>query len=178
MGASYDRSHSNFMSETDKLDPPNRCDACNSENISFITNTEAGHKAYRKWPWIYFCNDCKASVGCHPDTVTPLGFMAGIETRRLRSELHRILDPYWQTGQWTRVEIYQWLASVLDLDEAYCHIATLSVAQLELAIKACRESTIEVTDEQYYDRDDKQDRKNRESKRRRKTAFQSFKRVW
>jgi hypothetical protein len=110
--------------------PPTRCDDCKSLNIKY----EADIDSNRLWPYVWRCLDCKAKVGCHPGTDHPLGYMANPYVRRLRAELHDLIDPIWEYKLATRSEIYNWLARELGL-EGVAHISQLPIHQLKLAIK-------------------------------------------
>lgn len=54
--------------------------------------------------------ECKGTVGAHPDG-SPLGFPADNETKRLRHELHEILNRFWNYNvPEQRQEMYAFLA--------------------------------------------------------------------
>jgi hypothetical protein len=108
---------------------PRNCDNCCSININLVTN-----KHFTK---IYICNDCGASTGCHPNTETPLGKMADLETRKLRVKAHNAFDPLWKAGYMTRTKAYMWLAKELQISFFECLMAWLNKQQLQLAIETC-----------------------------------------
>jgi len=116
-----------------KLEPPKRCDCCNSFDVVLIAATK------NKWPWVYLCNDCKASVGCHPDTYTPLGRMAGLNTRLMRRDAHRYFDELWKSGLMSRDLAYRWLAEQLQIPFENCHISWLTDKQLKTTIRISEE---------------------------------------
>jgi hypothetical protein len=72
----------------------------------------------------YLC-ECGAYCGCHPNTIVPLGFPCGAETRRARSAAHAAFDPLWKRGSMARRDAYQWLASLLGIDPEDCHIGMM-----------------------------------------------------
>lgn len=119
---------------TNALPVPSFCDNCCSVNIKLIENKEIYGKNYGKWPFIYYCFDCKSSVGCHPSTHIPLGRMADKETKQLRAELHLQFDKLWKMQFFTRDKAYCWLARELNIDNNECHISWLNKIQLELGI--------------------------------------------
>ena len=46
---------------------------------------------------IWICDGCGAYVGCHPNTIVPLGTPAGPELRVARMRLHNeMIDPLWK----------------------------------------------------------------------------------
>ena len=121
------------------LSPPICCDTCASPNIKFVKNDAVYGKIYGKWPFMYHCTDCGASVGCHPNTNIPLGRMGDGETRRLRHKCHHYFDQLWRDGFMSRTYAYKWLAHTLSIAEDDCHISWLSKEQLEAAITAVQD---------------------------------------
>ena len=110
----------------DALPTPEQCDTCCSVNIELTTNDKIYGRTYGNWPHIYYCNDCRAAVGCHPGTFIPLGRMADRTTRQLRTKAHNEFDRLWQTGLMSRAKAYNWLANQLGIDPSDCHISWLS----------------------------------------------------
>ena len=61
------------------------------------------------------CLHCSNFVGCHHKTAqstAPLGCIPTPEIRKLRKEIHSVIDPLWKSKQYTRNEIYSELSSV------------------------------------------------------------------
>lgn len=55
------------------------------------------------------CDTCGNSVGCHHKTknrTNPLGHISTPELKKARIEIHKILDPIWQSGRMKRKELY------------------------------------------------------------------------
>ena len=115
----------------DALPTPTHCDNCCSVNIELTTNDKIYGRIYGDWPKIYYCNDCRAAVGCHPGTVIPLGRMADRATRQLRTKAHDEFDKLWRSGLMSRAKAYNWLAASLEIDPSQCHISWLSKDQLK-----------------------------------------------
>jgi hypothetical protein len=115
----------------DALPTPEQCDTCCSVNIELTTNDKIYRRTYGNWPHIYYCNDCRAAVGCHPGTFIPLGCMADRTTRQLRTKAHNEFDRLWQNGLMSRAKAYNWLANQLGIDPSDCHISWLSKDQLK-----------------------------------------------
>jgi hypothetical protein len=111
-----------------RLKIPNQCDNCNSLNIKLV-KTDYDNEAC-----IYYCKDCRASVGCHFGTNIPLGKMATKEIRILRKQAHEAFDVFWNTGLMSRSEAYLWLADKLEIEISECHISWLSKDRLIEAI--------------------------------------------
>lgn len=112
------------------LPPPEHCDVCGSVNVIQTQNDRIYGRTYNKWPEIYFCQDCKAAVGCHPDTLIPLGKMATPLTRKLRAKAHESFDRIWREKVMHRAEAYAWLAKKLGIPTLECHISWLNDEQL------------------------------------------------
>lgn len=115
----------------DALPIPEHCDNCCSINVEYADNSVIYGKNYGDWPKCYFCRDCRAAVGCHPQTNIPLGRMADKETRTLRSKAHYEFDRLWKDRLMTRSKAYNWLSIQLGIDESQCHISWLSKDQLK-----------------------------------------------
>lgn len=115
----------------DALPTPTHCDNCCSVNIELTTNDRIYGRIYGDWPKIYYCNDCRAAVGCHPGTEIPLGRMADRATRQLRTKAHDEFDKLWRSGLMSRAKAYNWLALTLGIDPSQCHISWLSKDQLK-----------------------------------------------
>lgn len=120
---------------TNALPAPKRCDSCGSANIERTTNDVIYGQAYGKWPHIYFCNECRAAVGCHVGTFIPLGKMADRQTRYLRKKAHCEFDRIWQDGLMSREDAYNWLAEQLQIEQNECHLSWISKDQLKKTIE-------------------------------------------
>lgn len=116
------------------LPEPDSCDMCDSSNIVLTTNAVIYGRDYGKWPKLWYCNDCKAAVGCHPNTNIPLGRMADKETRELRKKVHDVFDRIWKSGSMNRSQAYEWLAQGLKIPAPDCHISWLTKEQLSDAL--------------------------------------------
>lgn len=55
------------------------------------------------------CDACGNFVGCHHRTTTPTKPLGVIPTKAIKAErqrIHRLIDPLWQRGRWTRGSLY------------------------------------------------------------------------
>lgn len=98
--------------------------------------------AHRRDLWdkpFYLCAPCDAYVGCHPNSVNPLGRLANEELRKAKMLAHRAFDPIWREGSLNRRTAYCWLAKRLEIPEAECHIGMFDVAMCNRVIKICKE---------------------------------------
>lgn len=112
------------------------CSYCNKQLFPLKSS-------YGYW---YKCNDCNASVGCHPGTQKPLGTTAKPELRALRQEAHKWFDATWQmkmkqddcSQKEARSAGYKWLQEQMNLPAAECHIGKFNEAQCKQVIKLCK----------------------------------------
>lgn len=82
----------------------------------------------------YIC-PCGASVGCHKDTDRPLGNTADAATKRARNRAHAAFDPIWRNGWKKRSQAYAWLAKLLEIPKAQCHIGLFNVEQCDQVVQ-------------------------------------------
>lgn len=79
------------------------------------------------------CDVCKGFVGCHHKTSTPTVPLGNIPTdaiKKLRIEIHAILDPLWKSGVIKRSSLYAKMAKVLGIKEYHtANIKTLDEAK-------------------------------------------------
>lgn len=62
------------------------------------------------------CDTCGNFVGCHHKTdnpTRPLGCIPTPEIKNARKEIHKILDPIWETGKISRKQVYKQLSERL-----------------------------------------------------------------
>lgn len=96
-----------------------------------------GDKVYADWPdladrWFWRCVPCDAWVGTHSNSArrAPLGTLANRDLRALRRLVHAFFDPLWRDEVnaifETRTGAYEWLAAVLGIPLAECHIGMFS----------------------------------------------------
>lgn len=92
----------------------------------------------------YICAPCDAYVGCHPNTIHPLGRLADSELRAAKSAAHRAFDPKWQFGRMSRTQAYKWLAAQLNLTGAQCHIGMFDIETCQRVVALCSSDDFEV----------------------------------
>jgi len=96
--------------------------------------------------WWWLCSSCWGYVGCHKDTLKPLGTPADKETRRAREAAHAAFDPLWQKRQRlsglsrhvARGRGYKWLAAQLSIPPKECHIGHMNAATARRVVEICR----------------------------------------
>lgn len=87
------------------------CPYCGKQ-VPWISNEEVYGKRYGNSYMCYFCKDCDAYVGCHNNTPKPLGTMANKELREWRQKAHEHIDPLWQSGKFSRHQVYHYLRMI------------------------------------------------------------------
>lgn len=91
------------------------CPYCHKE-ARWVDNKEVYGKRYGKSYMCWYCSDCDAYVGCHNNTIYPLGVMANKELRLMRIKAHHAFDPLWKSGRLRRDEAYETIAHILGRD--------------------------------------------------------------
>ena len=87
----------------------------------------------------YLCESCDAYVGCHGNTVIPLGTLANEPLRRARNRAHTAFDPLWKLGEMRCGDAYGWLAEKLGISKKETHIALFTETQCLDVVNAVRE---------------------------------------
>jgi hypothetical protein len=129
----------------------------------------------------HVCDHCDARVGCHGDTMKPLGHAADKATRDARIQLHnRMLDPLWKKlpeddRKAGRVRTYRFLAWALGIERRDCHTGMFTIERCRDAWRALKEQT-PATIKQWNDarrqvaKEDGTDRKRRRRGKPRRKA--------
>lgn len=115
-------------------DKPAHCSSC---GCSFDLRLTKGKEIYPKRldlrnKFYWKCDRCGAYVGCHPGTRRALGTPADAKLRKLRAQVHAVLDPFWKSKKMSRSEAYRSLALVFGF--RLVHIGEMDVEQCEKAI--------------------------------------------
>lgn len=73
----------------------------------------------------YLCENGhdRAYVGCHGNSLIPLGRLADAKLRADKSAAHAAFDPIWRHGDMKRGDAYKWLAGQLGIEQSECHIS-------------------------------------------------------
>jgi hypothetical protein len=117
--------------------------------VVLTTNSEVYGKQYGDGN-MYLCRYCGASVGCHPNTVIPLGRMADDELKKLKKLAHSYFDPIWQNKKRQRRECYQVLARKMGISVDDCHFGWFDAWQLYKALDILRKGLFPKVEEQPY----------------------------
>lgn len=104
---------------------------------------------------IWVCDKCNGRVGCHPDSVRPLGKPATAETRDARSRLHDLrLDPIWKRApeadrKACRKMAYAVLAHRMGRKKGEVHVGEFSIEECRIAWRALAGLTADNIREAY-----------------------------
>lgn len=117
---------------------PTICRYCGSP-VVYTSNAEIYGREYGEGK-CYLCRNCRAFVGVHPGTDTPLGTLANEELRRYRKAAHYWFDQIWKQPLriTTRYKTYGWLAEQLGLPREKTHIGMFEKEQCEEIIRLSR----------------------------------------
>lgn len=77
------------------------------------------------------CERCRCFVGCHHkshDPTRPLGVIPTREITKWRKRIHALLDPLWQTRQYTRSALYKELGARLGYEYHTAEIRSVEQA--------------------------------------------------
>jgi hypothetical protein len=118
----------------DALPIPTECRYC-AGPVALVDNSEIYRgRSYGGWPFAYWCKDCDAMVGLHPDTDLPLGTLADKALRTARQQCKAPFERIWRVLRLkSRKGAYAWLAEQLGIPVAECHFGLFEVEQCERA---------------------------------------------
>ncbi len=130
------------------MEKPTICRYCGSP-VVYTSNAEIYGREYGEGR-CYLCRNCRAFVGVHPGTDTPLGTLANEELRRYRKAAHFWFDKIWKspTRITTRDKAYKWLSKELGLPKEETHIGMFEKEQcekvMEISQKKLQESGVAI----------------------------------
>jgi hypothetical protein len=114
------------------------CDYCGQPAV-LVTGAEVyPHRPDLADKVLWQCSPCRAHVGCHRGTDTPLGRLANGTLRALKRAAHDAFDPLWLTGALSRSAAYAWLAEALGIPRDECYIGMFDEATCERVVEVCR----------------------------------------
>lgn len=114
---------------------------CHCGRPSVLRSAEGICKTHRPGAMVYVCSDypaCNSFVMAHPNTLAPMGSLAGPELRRLRYEAHQEFDRLYKTGLMTRNEAYRWLSYIVQAPMSHAHIGHLGEYYCRMVIRESR----------------------------------------
>lgn len=110
---------------------PPRCPYCNGRaklltgDFVYVDRPDLAKRLF------WACMPCGAWCGVHGNSAraAPLGTLADADLRRMRRQVHDLLDPLWRDGGMARADAYAWLARRLGMDVRRCHVGFFREAQ-------------------------------------------------
>lgn len=115
---------------------------CHCGRPAVLRSAEGVCKTHRPGAMVYVCADypaCDSFVMAHPETLAPMGSLAGPELRRMRYEAHQAFDQLHRSGLMTRTEAYQWLSYTVQAPMRHAHIGHLGEYYCKVVIQESRE---------------------------------------
>lgn len=83
----------------------------------------------------WWCRGCDARVGCHQNSRRPLGTMANKVLRDKRMEVHALIDPLWQSGNYSRQYVYRQLSDAFGYQ---VHVGSADEQECDQIIKTAK----------------------------------------
>lgn len=118
------------------------CPYCDRASVLVGGNAIYPHRPDLIAKKFYLCKPCDAYVGCHPDTVNPLGRLANADLRKAKQQAHAVFDPIWKSRKKRRTDAYKWLADSMGIAPQNCHIGMFDVDQRRAVIAICKGATL------------------------------------
>lgn len=114
---------------------PKICRYCGHE-VVLTSNAEIYGKEYGNGK-CFLCRNCRAFVGVHTETMTPLGTLANDELRKWRKKAHLEFDKLLKgsTRRMTRHNAYKWLSKQMNLPKDKTHIALFEIDQCKKVVE-------------------------------------------
>ncbi len=101
---------------------------CHCGRPTVLRNAREVCRSHREGDMAYVCSGypaCDSFVLAYPDTLKPMGSLAGPELRRLRFEAHKQLNQLQNAGIMSKKQSYEWLAQVVHAPMSHAHIGHL-----------------------------------------------------
>lgn len=127
-----------------RVKPALFCPYCAAEAVLIMSSAEL-YSSGRDYGPAWVCRPCRAWVGCHPRSTTPLGRLANAELRAAKIRAHAAFDPLWRSKMAregcqqhvARGAGYAWLADRLGMPRDQCHIGMFDVAECDRVVALC-----------------------------------------
>ena len=89
---------------------------CHCGSPAILRSAEGLCRTHRPGAMAYVCSRypaCDSFVMAHPDTLEPMGSLAGSKLRRLRYEAHQQFNRLYESGLMSKKSAYLWLSVVV-----------------------------------------------------------------
>ena len=110
------------------------CPYCGGQ-AEWVDNSVVYGKTVGRFTKIWWCAKDRAYVGCHNNTMRPLGTMANAQLREWRRRTHREIDVLWTMKKMTRDQMYRRLSEMLGHE---VHVAWADVDECERIMEAAK----------------------------------------
>ena len=114
---------------------------CHCGSPAILRSAEGLCRTHRPGAMAYVCSRypaCDSFVMAHPDTLEPMGSLAGPQLRRLRYEAHQQFNRLYQCGLMSKKSAYHWLSMVVQAPMSHAHIGHLGEYYCQVVIDESR----------------------------------------
>lgn len=108
------------------------CDYCHEQSELVYGNSVYPNRRDLHKKRFYLCRPCRAWVGCHPNTLKPLGRLADKELRMMKMRAHESFDKLWKEGYMSRKDAYKWLSEEMGLPAEQTHIGMFDIQKCRI----------------------------------------------
>lgn len=114
---------------------------CHCGSPAILRSAEGLCRTHRPGAMAYVCSRypaCDSFVMAHPDTLEPMGSLAGSKLRRLRCEAHQQFNRLYESRLMSKKSAYQWLSMVVQAPMSHAHIGHLGEYYCQVVIDESR----------------------------------------
>ena len=120
-----------------------RCAVCDGESELVGGKMIYPHRQDLWSKKFWLCLWCtKSYCGCHGKTSNSLGRPADAPLRKMRSMVHRVLDPLWKDGTMGRNEVYARLSRSMGLAREETHVGMFDQDQCKEALVCLEDMSV------------------------------------
>ncbi len=114
------------------------CCGCEKEVKAILKTGKDIYSGRGAWDLknFYQCEICNNFVGVHKDTLNPLGVIPKPEFKKIRRQIHDLIDPLWQQKVIKRGRIYGKMKKLMNLERDY-HTADLRTEEEHIIALEC-----------------------------------------
>jgi len=112
------------------------CPYCNQAAVKATGQDIYPHRPDLHHKKFWLCAPCGAYAGDvqHPDYANRPVQLANRELRTAKMHAHQTFDYLWQQKLMSRTQAYEWLAAVMQLAPAVCHIGMFDLNQCKAVV--------------------------------------------